>query len=70
MAKTETITCDVCGKQKGAVNHWYLIKKHEVMPVFEVMPWHDSIAENINFGHLCGQECTVKLLSEWMQKGR
>jgi len=64
MAIATKVTCDVCGKEKQAVNHWWLRTKSTSF--FELVPWYDDDAATK--GHLCGQECAIKALSEWMQK--
>lgn len=64
MAITQTITCDVCGKQKQQVNHWWLIAEFE--DSIHVSKWRDDDAEGEK--HVCGQECAIKSVSEWLQK--
>jgi hypothetical protein len=70
MAVTQQITCDVCGKVKGQVNHWWMFNVTHVLAEedyfnFEAKPWIDS--EQDWTRHACGQECLLKALSQWMQ---
>jgi len=58
----QTITCDVCGKQKGQVNHWWMYLGGEM---FSVWAWNDDAGE---VSHACGQECLHKALDKWIQE--
>jgi len=62
MAITEQITCDVCGKSKGSVNHWWMLGENPKELV--IRPYVPSLG----WKHLCGQQCVIKAVSEWMQK--
>lgn len=64
MAITQQITCDVCGKVKGQVNHWWIA---DIVMNFQLFTWSDDGAKQNNHIHLCGQECAVKKMSEWMR---
>jgi len=81
MAKSETITCDVCGVVKGSVNHWYIVQltsrysaAEESKPGLPIVGWCIRLwQENFNeddphVKHVCGQECSHKLLDEFFQK--
>lgn len=63
MRKPETYSCDVCGKQKQSVNHWWLAFGGTP---FELYPWTEANAIDAD-KHLCGAECVIKAVSEWMQ---
>lgn len=68
MAITETVTCDVCGKQKGSVNHWWMFtvcRTNPDLPELDIAPWNEDYSEQ--FDHACGQECLIKAVNEWMQ---
>ena len=77
MAKIESYQCDVCGKQKGTVNHWWIIsietegwyKGGESFEgaSFLLCEWNDH-AKNAGVIHLCGSECVNKRLSQFMEK--
>ena len=64
MAITETVTCDVCGKQKGQVNHWWMYAFGGYQRM-EIKPWNDSSADA--WKHACGQGCVMKAVNEFMQ---
>ena len=61
--KREVIECDVCGKVKQEVNHWFVIRLEisaltlNKWPVAHMCP---------DAKHICGQECVQKFLSNWM----
>ena len=70
MAIAQAVTCNICGKQKGSVNHWWLFGITHVLGDeeylgFEAKPWIQADAEYMR--HACGQECLIKALSQWMQ---
>lgn len=65
MAKSEIYTCDQCGRQKQEANHWFLFWTVREFDTDEwvISNWREGspIAK-----HLCGQECAVQMLQEWM----
>ena len=62
MAIVEQVTCDVCGKLKGDVNHWWLA---HVKDFIRVEPWAETLSIG-EFKHLCGQECVIQAVNRWM----
>lgn len=68
MAAFTMFTC-VCGVQKKTSNHWVLAKITPAGVVF--MPWDWNLALSPDIIVLCGERCSVKLLSqhlgEWKQ---
>lgn len=68
MAAFTMFTC-VCGVQKKTSNHWVLAKITEDGVTF--MPWDWELALRPEIIVLCGERCSVKLLSqhlgEWKQ---
>lgn len=67
MARRDAFTCDVCGKAKQDVNHWWMLFEGESQTgtYCAVYTWDGDIE---SFKHLCGQECVIKAVNEWMQK--
>ena len=71
---TETFNCDICGKQKGSVDHWWLAwidnyKPHEAATqrqMLKIFPWENMLAHDATAKHLCGQACLQKLVDRWM----
>ena len=70
MAFTQKVNCDICGKEKGSVNHWWIFDppRTEGQELFLMAKWSDERA--VRYKHACGQECLIKAVSEWMQKER
>jgi hypothetical protein len=68
MSLTRPFRCDVCGKQKGSTNRWWMIVSRESL---NLAPFDDLIAEEDGVKHLCGESCVSKAVSSWMaeQKG-
>src|SRR4029077_6391216 len=62
---TETFNCDICGKQKGSVDHWWLAwtelySPHPEAPerhLLKIYPWENMMAHDATVKHLCGQAC-------------
>jgi len=60
--------CDVCGRAKGEVNHWWLANTEDGVR-WLLQPWDDSLAATSNgIQHLCGHDCASKKQSEYMSK--
>jgi glutathionylspermidine synthase len=74
MTWTETFNCDICGKQKGNTDHWWLAWTEKYSPhtdapareMFKVYPWENMMAHDADAKHLCGQACLQKLLDRWL----
>jgi len=68
MAAQTVFKC-VCGVQKKTSNHWVLAKVTRNGVVF--MPWDWNLALNEDIIILCGEGCSVALLSrhlgDWKQ---
>jgi len=60
------VTCDVCGKEKQDVNHWWMGHPGAISAGWAIHVWVEDVAHLRD--HYCGQECAIKALSEWMQK--
>ena len=71
---TETFNCDICGKQKGAVDHWWLAWNEPFSPhaqaperqMLKIYPWENLLAHDSTAKHLCGQACLQKLVDRWL----
>jgi hypothetical protein len=74
MTWTETFHCEICGKQKGSVDHWWLAwtesyRPHEdspERPLLKIYPWENMTAHDADVKHLCGQACVQTLVARWM----
>ena len=74
MTWTETFNCDICGKQKGSVDHWWLAWSETYSPhddaarrqMLKIYPWENMLAHDATAKHLCGQACLQKLVDRWM----
>jgi len=63
---TQSYLCDVCAAMKRETNHWILADFSGVSIQF--LPWHEETARFHTTKHLCGHECAMKLLQEWMSE--
>lgn len=67
MARSESVTCDVCGKIKGATNHWFVVgQKDSCVYIVTggdvragVPPGGEGIVVDA-----CGESCVLKKVSE------
>jgi hypothetical protein len=75
MTWTETFHCEICGKQKGSVDHWWLVWTDKYRPPYEdanerpilkIYPWETMSAHDADVKHLCGQACLQTLVARWM----
>lgn len=66
MAQLKTYTCDVCGTEKKAANHWYTLDTTGKTAV--VTKWDPELAEHVEY-HLCGSGCLqrklVQVINAW-----
>lgn len=70
MARITTITCDVCGKQKGEANHWLMYcaragGKDGPMIHFGTAVWSEG---DTAAGDICSEQCAIRKLSEVLQQ--
>ena len=70
--KTQTpYKCDICGKVRNEVNHWYIFEPC-IEGGYVVNRWADIeriaplIIDEDTTKHICGQQCAHKLLEEFM----
>jgi hypothetical protein len=75
MTWTETFHCEICGKQKGSVDHWWLVWADKYRPpyqdatehpILKIYPWETMSAHDADVKHLCGQACLQTLVARWM----
>lgn len=57
--------CDVCGVQKGVVNHWWIAFRGQSI---RFCRWTEREANRVPGLHLCGQACAQKLLDEFLSE--
>jgi endogenous inhibitor of DNA gyrase (YacG/DUF329 family) len=65
MAKVETFKCDQCGKQKQETNHWFVITPGLTAALI-LRTWNTADITAHGVRHLCGQQCVVAELNQWM----
>jgi hypothetical protein len=74
MAIFEGIRCDICGKQKGEVNHWYVLVVNEKQSIFSIFTWAEAeeckILDASNIKHSCGEGCTTRAFTTWSAERR
>jgi hypothetical protein len=74
MTWTESFTCNICGKAKGSVDHWWVAwvetvspsDVEEPKPKFQLLPWSELMARHPEVSHLCGAGCALKEAERWM----
>lgn len=63
--KAEAYLCDECHAKKQEANHWWLAISYD-NGLIEIKPWSRDWAEQPDVSHLCGRECTVKVVDRHM----
>jgi hypothetical protein len=74
MTWTESFTCNICGKSKGSVDHWWLAWIETIFPddvegpkpKYQLLPWSELMARHPDVVHLCGAGCALKETERWM----
>lgn len=61
MAAELRYSCDVCGVQKGAANHWYTLQLG--VDLMQVRTWRTGHVEPAAL-HICGERCLLTKISE------
>jgi hypothetical protein len=69
------VCCDVCGRLKREVNHWWVMLPSRLTGSradarwmrTAVMPWNDEDAADPQAQHICGQACMLKAMERFMQ---
>ena len=64
-----TFKCDVCGREKQASNHWWRVRVGNALHIYH---W-DYFGEggeddSIKHRHICGQECLMKVVQQFMDE--
>ena len=67
MAWTVAYACDICGKQKGEANHWWMARLSDTAEAggtadpeaggVTLLRWSKDASRNGDVYHLCGQRC-------------
>lgn len=60
--RKQSVSCDVCGVEKGATNHWLAISTNDNGKAL-VEIYHADENQQGNFD-LCGEACVMKKVSE------
>jgi hypothetical protein len=62
-----TKACDVCGRQKQAVNHWLvLIVNARCITFYPASMPFESVFESDVIEDICGADCAHKRFSQWL----
>ena len=71
MKHTSAFSCDVCGRAKGAVNHWWIISLTSATSAEQLVisAWNDDLASDPAVRHSCGNSCTQKMVERWLATG-
>lgn len=70
MGIIQQIQCDVCGKVRQQVNHWFLVEVHNGEWLISVLEVPVKIAEVARSKVVCGEDCALRLLSQWFDRQR
>ena len=62
----QAISCDVCGREKGQTNHWFVAC--EQAGELRISDWASRNRSKPGAKHLCGQTCLHKLADDFMAR--
>lgn len=66
MPKIEKYVCDYCGAERGATNHWFMVRWNEGL---HILPWTVSLEDSeLKLQYACGEQCVTKALNDWLGK--
>lgn len=63
MASALVFTCDGCGSQRGAANHWYMLAVRDGSPDRIEIWMFVQDHNHPRVQHICGRECLQKVLN-------
>ena len=67
MGYIEEVSCDICGKVKGATNHWFLASKpeHPLAISIVILPFSKQEVKDSSYTRdiICGEGCLYKWIS-------
>ena len=63
--RSETISCDICGKPKGETNHWYKLSARIGQLLIQKSDGVDFSEIELD---ICGESCLIKAISERLGK--
>jgi len=58
--------CSICGRQKGATNHWFMAILDKPKNLKIIKKWRESKACEPHTLTICGEQCAHTLLSRWL----
>ncbi len=65
--KKEQYTCDVCGRAKGEVNHWWRARVGNALHIYHWEYFGEGgDDESVPTKHICGHECLNKLVAAFL----
>lgn len=64
MARTEQVTCDVCGAQKQQTNHWFEMRETDYAFLIRNVKHKPYGGSTGVVYDLCGEACVIKKVSE------
>jgi hypothetical protein len=63
MSKVEAYTCEICGRKRTEVNHWWMAIATGA--ALTLRPWDDDLAAHIAMKHLCGATHRDLFIARW-----
>ena len=58
--------CFICGRQKGAANHWFMAILDKTKNLKIIKQWRESQACEPHTLTICGEQCAHTLLSRYL----
>lgn len=68
MSKVHAYACEICGRQKGKANHWWIAVT--TGQSLTLRAWDDALAEHPEMKHLCGDAHRDTFIERWSASQR
>jgi endogenous inhibitor of DNA gyrase (YacG/DUF329 family) len=69
MSKRTIVTCDECGTERKASNHWFSLSASATMPRLSTFDEADQMADSPFRLDCCGQRCVMTAIQRWFDQG-
>lgn len=69
MDAREMCMCAICGEEKSAADHWFLIAESRWQDKLKILHWDDRLAAQAGIYHACSPAHVQETVVHWMATG-
>ncbi|MBZ5706387.1 MAG: hypothetical protein LAN63_13640 [Acidobacteriia bacterium] len=69
MDAREVCVCAICGEEKSAGDHWFLITESRWQDKLKILHWDDRLAAQAGIFHACSAAHVQETVVHWMATG-